>query len=88
MRNWNPNQNWTYEEYKNVVSKALIHENKNSITLDTEHSDYHNEQQIVAWAKNDGYKAEIEGESITISKKSRQGFYAVLQGKDGKKWVK
>ena len=69
MVGWNPSYNWSYEEYRNVVDKAFI--NDDTVTLDTEHSDHLNEQQIVAWAEKDGYKAEIldSGERIRISKK-------------------
>lgn len=71
MVGWNSSYNWSYEEYRNVVGNAFIKDG--TVTLDTEHSDYLNEQQIVAWAEKDGYKAEIlgSGERIRISKKGR-----------------
>ena len=71
MIGWNPGYNWTHEQYKKVVDRYLVRENQDSVTLDTEHADYHNEQQILTWAKADGYDAEVlrSGDIIKISKK-------------------
>lgn len=74
MIGWNPNYNWTYDQFKKVVDDDLVKGKKNSICLDTEHSDYHNEEQIKAWARDLGYCAEIldGGERIRVYKKSQK----------------
>lgn len=70
MVGWNSNYNWTYKQFNDVVHESLVKENNDSICLDTEHSDYNNEQQIVAWAKEAGYGAEVldGGDKIRVYK--------------------
>ena len=71
MVGWNPSYNWTHEDFKRVISQTFDVEKQNSICLDTEHSDYKNEQDIVAWANELGYGAEVlnSGDSIRVYKK-------------------
>ncbi len=74
MTGWNESYNWTHAEFTNVVTKALVTENKDVVCLDTEHTDHNNELQIVAWAEQMGYNAEIlnSGDTIKVYKKGAQ----------------
>lgn len=70
MIDWNIGYNWTHDEFTKVVDNSLVKQNKKSICLDTEHVDFHNEEQIIAWAKERGYKAErlSGGDKIRVYK--------------------
>ena len=49
MVGWNSSFDWSYEEYKKVVGNAFLKDDV--VVLDTEHSSYLNEREIVTWAK-------------------------------------
>lgn len=69
MIGWNPSYNWTHEQFLNAIKD--LENGHSSVCLDTEHADEPNEKQIVAWAEELGYKAEVLdwGESIKVSRK-------------------
>lgn len=58
MIGWYEGYNWTYEQFKRVVITALEINNKQYISLDVEHSDRKNMDDIIQWSKELGYKAE------------------------------
>jgi len=57
MIGWNPSYNWTYTEFRNVIDKAFGEEGLETVSLDMEHSDRKNMNDIIAWAKGMGYNA-------------------------------
>lgn len=65
MENWTPAYNWTHEEFLKVINASNSSE-KHIVTLDVEHSDARNEQQIIKWADELGYDAEIQHHNETI----------------------
>lgn len=65
MLNWNESYNWTREEYYNAIQTAKA-ENKPFVNLDTEHSSASNERELVRWANEDGYRAEINERSECV----------------------
>lgn len=65
MESWNNNYNWTKQQLENVLVEAK-YQNKKIIYLDTEHCDYQNEQDIISWAKELGYSAEVNGDTMII----------------------
>ena len=69
MIGWNSNFNWTHEEFNNVIHQAFDVENKHSICLDVEHSDWRNMEDIKHWAEEKGYKAiEVNCDTIRVVK--------------------
>lgn len=73
MLGWNEGYNWTHEELRNVLESSFGKEHLSEVTLDTEHSDYANVKDIVRWAKEMGYEAEILlcGEKVHVSKRKK-----------------
>lgn len=59
MIGWNESYNWTYEQFKNVVITSLEIDSAEYVNLDCEHASYSNMEQIVKWAEERGYHAEI-----------------------------
>ena len=59
MLNWNESYNWTHDDYAKAIRNAKS-ESKSSVNLDTEHCSASNERELVRWATEDGYKAEID----------------------------
>lgn len=75
---WNEGYNWTKEELRNVLESSLSvssigKDHLLEVTLDTEHSDYANMKDIVRWAKEMGYEAEISlcREKVHVSKNKK-----------------
>lgn len=69
MISWNPMLNWTHDEFINVTRKAFVSEKKSSIYLDVEHSDRKNMDDIMRWARQEGYCVkEVNSDTIEISK--------------------
>lgn len=69
MIGWNENYNWTYEQFKKVITKEFLENNSERISLDVEHSDRKNMDDIILWAKEMGYNAfEKNVNTIVISK--------------------
>lgn len=66
MIGWNESYNWTYEEFKKVVITALEIDDKESVNLDCEHASYDNMKQIVSWAEERGYHAEMSDSRETV----------------------
>ena len=67
MMGWSPDFNWTYEEYRKVVSRSFGVKKMGSVTLDVEHCDRKNMKDIMSWASKDGYRAEeINSDLIRI----------------------
>ena len=58
MIGWHEGYNWTYYDFKRVVITALEINDEQYVTLDVEHSDRKNMDDIIRWAKELGYKAE------------------------------
>ena len=61
MIGWNPSYNWTRTEFENVVTKAFDICGEETVTLDVEHSDRKNMDDIISWAKEMGYDAVERG---------------------------
>lgn len=55
MEDWNPNYNWTYEEFVQYLEEP----NEDVVYFNAEHSDWGNLNAMVQWAKDLGYRAEI-----------------------------
>lgn len=66
MIGWNEDYEWTYENFHNVIVTAFNINGETRINLDCEHSSYDNMLEIVAWAQNDGYHAEIDSNKETV----------------------
>jgi hypothetical protein len=66
MLNWDEGYNWTKDQFLRVVNQSKKNGNK-WVSLDTEHSDWQNEINMVAWAKELGYEAERKNESVLIT---------------------
>lgn len=58
MVDWNESYNWTHDDYAHAIQTAKS-ENKSYVNLDTEHCSDANEKDLVRWAQEDGYSAEI-----------------------------
>lgn len=58
MIGWHEGYNWTHDQFKRVVITALEIEDKQCVSLDVEHSDRKNMNDIIHWAKERGYQAE------------------------------
>ena len=65
MLNWNESYNWTRKEYCNAIKTAKANKEV-VVNLDTEHSSAYNERELVRWAKEDGYRAEINTRSECV----------------------
>ena len=65
MIGWNPSYNWTYDEFKSVIDKSFGEEGLETVSLDVEHSDRKNMDDIIRWAQELGYTA-IERNCDTI----------------------
>ena len=58
MIGWHEEYNWTYEQFKGVITIAFEVNNEQYVSLDVEHSDRKNIDDIIQWSKELGYKAE------------------------------
>ena len=58
MSGWHEGYNWTYEQFKRAVTRAFEVNNEQYVSLDVEHSDRKNMDDIIQWANELGYKAE------------------------------
>lgn len=67
MIGWNENYNWTYEQFCKVVVVDFEANGEKRMNLDCEHSSYENMEQIVSWAEERGYHAEISENRETVS---------------------
>ena len=64
--------NWTKEQVERVVKTAFFVENRDTVNLDVEHADWRNIQDIIRWAKENGWDAiETPGETVQVSKKTK-----------------
>lgn len=63
MIGWNEGYNWTYENFKEAIV-SLEMDNEQYVSLDVEHSDRKNMDDIIQWAKELGYKAEEKSMDI------------------------
>lgn len=69
MIGWHEGYNWTYDQFKRVVITALEIEDKQYISLDVEHSDRKNMDDIIFWARENGYQAkEVNCDTIRVWK--------------------
>lgn len=69
MIGWHEGYNWTYEQFKRVVITALEIEDEQYVSLDVEHSDRKNMDDIICWAKENGYQAkEVNCDTIKVWK--------------------
>ncbi len=61
--------NWTKAEFERTCKKAFFIDMKPRVHLDTSRSDSRNEKDIVRWAKENGWKAEVlnSGDTIRIT---------------------
>lgn len=57
MIGWNPSYNWTYGEFRQAVDHAFNVDREEVVSLDVEHSDRKNMDDIAMWAEELGYKA-------------------------------
>lgn len=71
MLNWHNDYNWTKEQVIECINTALK-EGKDKISLDAEHNDWQNEQDMIKWANELGYSAYLERESIKITLKQSE----------------
>jgi len=67
MIGWNEGYNWTYEQFCKVVVVGFEANGEKRMNLDCEHSSYENMKQIVSWAEERGYHAEISDDRETVS---------------------
>ena len=72
MIGWSSSYNWTYEEFINVVTNALEIEKIPTVSLDVEHSDRRNMDDIIRWANENGYHA-TEASGGDIIKVTKRG---------------
>lgn len=69
MIGWNPGYNWTYDQFKRVVSNAFDVEGNETVSLDVEHSDWRNIEDIMRWATEMGYTArEVNCDVIRVTR--------------------
>ncbi len=57
---------WTYYDFKKVVITALEIDDLEYVKLDCNYNTYDNMKQIVAWAEERGYHAEISSNKEII----------------------
>lgn len=62
MKNWG---NWSYSQLKSVIEKAKIDGNK-SVSIDQEHTDYRNDQEVKQWLTEMGLKFDTKMERTII----------------------
>ena len=65
MIGWNENFNWTHDQFCDVVTKAF-NSGDTRINLDCEHASYDNMKEMVKWAEEKGYHAEITSNRETV----------------------
>lgn len=72
MIGWHERYNWTYDQFKKVVITVLEIEGEQCVSLDVEHSDRKNMNDIIYWAKERGYQAEemSGGDIIRVRRKT------------------
>ena len=56
---------WDYSAYFNITRKAR-EGGKDSVSLSTDHCSWQSDESILAWAKEDDYRAVQSGDSITL----------------------
>lgn len=67
MIGWDPSYNWTYTEFRNVIDRAFGSEGLETVSLDVEHSDRRNMDDIIKWSKELGYNAiEVNCDTIRV----------------------
>ena len=61
---------WSRGEFERTCNTSFFVEKKHAVTLDTSRSSYHNEQEIVRWAKENGWTATVQnsGDSIHVER--------------------
>ena len=70
MIGWNESYNWTREQFEEVVVREFVEKGLEQISVDVEHSDRKNMNDIILWAKEMGYYAfEKNMDTIVVSKK-------------------
>ena len=70
MIDWNESYNWTREQFEKVIVREFVEKGLEQISVDVEHSDRKNMNDIILWAKEMGYYAfEKNVDTIVISKK-------------------
>lgn len=62
MKNWG---NWSYDGLINVINGAKAKGQK-VISIDQEHTDWQNDQQVESWLQGLGLRYETRAESTTI----------------------
>lgn len=70
MTGWDPGYNWKYCEFRKVIDQAFDTNGKSEVSLDVEHSDRKNMDDIMRWAKEFGHEAieALGGDIIRIVK--------------------
>lgn len=70
MTGWDPGYNWKYFEFRKVIDQAFDTNGKSEVSLDVEHSDRKNMDDIMRWAKELGHEAieALGGDIIRIVK--------------------
>lgn len=58
MIGWHDGYNWTYEQFIGTVIMSLEIDGDEYVSLDVEHSDRKNIDDIIRWAEEKGYQAE------------------------------
>ncbi len=71
MEYWSPVYNWTYQQYRDCINRVFADPNRQGVSLDVEHSDRRNMDDIIQWATADGYDTEERagGDIIRITRK-------------------
>ena len=74
MIGWNESYNWTRGQFEKVIAREFVEKGSERISLDVEHSDRKNMDDIIIWAKEKGYHAfEKNADTIVISKNKING---------------
>lgn len=69
MTGWNESYNWTREQFEKVIMREFVEKGSERISLDVEHCDRKNMDDIIIWAKERGYYAfEKNVDTIVVNK--------------------
>lgn len=57
MFGWDPSDNWKYFDFRKVIDQAFDMDGASEVSLDVEHSDRKNMDDVMRWAKELGHEA-------------------------------